>query len=645
MNANDADNWRRIKSILADALEVPAPEREAIVRARCGQDDRLGARVRELLALESTAGATAETGPEEAAHEWLGHKVGPYQIEGWLHSGGFGQVYLATRVDDIRRRVAIKFLLPEANDEQFRRRFRAEMQYLALLNHPNIVTLLDAGTAAGDRPYYVMEYIEGLPIGRHCAAHHLPVRRRLELFIQVCEAVYYAHTHLLIHRDLKPANILVTTGGQVKVLDFGIAKLIRPELLNGAEPVTLRFLHPMTPAYASPEQLRREPLTTSSDIYSLGVILYELLSGTVPFSPGREPNLETSVSKKDPLRPSEAAKQAPATEFQESDPVRLRRRLEGEIDNIVMKALRKEPDRRYASALDLAADIRNYLTGMPVKAQPDSLRYKAKKFLCRHWVGVASIAAVVAALALGLGMALYEWNRAEAARKLAEDRLTQVQSLTRSFEATLESIEKVVLPSAGAYQAVSDAKRRLADDSRNIALQAELSASYEVLCATLEQNGDLAGAIDMCKQAMAVRQNLQQLDPGNLQYKEKVSALQTRLSGLEMRQAESSRGSHIFGYAGNAAPMRGSPADASIGLALGYRQAGDVLRISGDLEGAFESYKSSVQLCEAALEADAKAQYLRQSIIESYTRLAAVARRLNRNDAVEKCEKRLKTLQ
>src|SRR5438093_3255922 len=308
MRVDNPERWQQIKEVLGEALERPTSEREEFVRVRCGSDDGLWAQVLRLLAHDRDAEPTAE-GVASAGHdEWVGRRVGPYQIEWWLHSGGYGQVYVATRIDDVKRRVAIKFLPPDtADDESFRRRFNAEMQFLALLNHPNIVTLLDAGTAPDNRPFYVMEYVDGLPIDRYCASRRLTVRQRLELSLQVCEAVHYSHAHLLIHRDLKPGNILVTTDGRVKLLDFGIAKLMGPELSGQVEPVTVQNRHPMTPLYASPEQLRWEPLTTSSDVYSLGVVLYELLSHTLPFRPQHDADLKSIVSEREPPAPSESS--------------------------------------------------------------------------------------------------------------------------------------------------------------------------------------------------------------------------------------------------------------------------------------------------------------------------------------------------
>ena len=312
-----------------------------------------------------------------------------------------GVVYLAVRADDhYQKRVAIKLVQHGLYTGAILHRFRTERQILASLDHPNIARLLDGGTTTDGRPYLVMEYVEGLPIDVYCDRHKLSISERLRLFRTVCAAVHYAHQNLVIHRDLKPSNILVSTDGVPKLLDFGIAKLLNPELSAPSLVFTESGLQLLTPEYASPEQVRGEPLTTASDVYALGVLLYELLTGHQPYrlTSRRRQDLERVICEVDPLKPSTAisrsdadtetdgtGQRTPATVSQtrEGQPEKLRRRLTGDLDNIVLMALRKEPQRRYGSAEHLAEDLRRHLEGLPVMARPQTFGYRSAKFIRR----------------------------------------------------------------------------------------------------------------------------------------------------------------------------------------------------------------------------------------------------------------------
>jgi serine/threonine-protein kinase len=350
-----------------------------------------------------------------------GTHVGNYRLVERVAAGGMGVVYRAERADDqYRKQVAVKVLRPERflagaiQREESLRRFRAERQILAELEHPGIARLLDGGTTADGIPYLVMEFVEGQPIDDHCDARRLGTSARLELFAHVCDAVAYAHAHLVVHRDLKPGNILVTPSGTPRLLDFGIAKLIE----EPGPDQTRTIGQPMTPEYASPEQWRQGRITTATDVYSAGVVLYELLTGHRPHRVGGRPVEDAArvVREDEPERPSAMVmrvEEGPATDAgepstltpegvsrtREGSPERLRRRLAGDVDMIVLKALRKEPERRYGSMQALAEDIRRHLRGLPVSARPDTLRYRAVKFLRRHAGGVAIVAGVMLLLA------------------------------------------------------------------------------------------------------------------------------------------------------------------------------------------------------------------------------------------------------
>jgi serine/threonine-protein kinase len=328
-----------------------------------------------------------------------------------------GAVYLAERADqELEQRVAIKVVRRGMDTDEIVRRFRSERQILAYLNHPNIARLFDAGTTGDGRPYFVMEYVEGRPIDEFCADGKLSVRERLELFQRVCGAIHFAHQNLIVHRDLKPGNILVTAGGDPKLLDFGIAKLLDPT----QEELTLTRadLRPMTPVWASPEQIRGEPITTASDVYSLGVLLYLLLTGRRPYQPTTDPQaLADVICKTDPARPSSMI--ARSDEVQ-GEARLLRRQVAGDLDNIVLMAMRKEPQRRYASVDQLSNDIGRHLQGLPVIARKDTLGYRTRKFVGRHKLGV-SVAAAVLLLIVGFSITVtLLWQRSERSRERAQ---------------------------------------------------------------------------------------------------------------------------------------------------------------------------------------------------------------------------------
>jgi len=400
------ERWKQAKEVLGTALDRPAEERAAWVAEACGGDAELRAEVESLLAshgeadefMETTARDAVLRSVTEARREAVpGARIGPYKVLSEIGRGGMGAVYLAERDDqEYRKRVAIK-LVKDVDSESVVRRFRQERQILAELDHPNIARLLDGGSTAGGIPYFVMEHVEGVPIDAYCEAKGLPVDQRLALFRTVCSAVGDAHRKLVVHRDLKPGNILVTAEGTPKLLDFGIAKLLTPP--PGSED-TVTGTKLMTPEYASPEQWRGGSITAASDIYSLGVLLYRLLTGRGPYRVGSDLPLELGrvVCEEDPDAPSVAA--APPT----------RHRLAGDLDAIVLKALRKEPERRYGSAEELSDDIRRHLEGLPVTARKDGVAYRAGR-LVRKNKAVAVMAVTMAVSAALVSAFVYHRAR------------------------------------------------------------------------------------------------------------------------------------------------------------------------------------------------------------------------------------------
>ena len=404
------ERWRQVKGVLDRVLDLPPGDRTAFLEGACGGDGVLRREVETLLRHEEEGteflaepafdlyGDGGENG--RGAGDTDGRRVGPYRLLRELGRGGMGTVYLAERADGFEQRVAVKLLKRGMDSDEIVRRFEAERQILAELDHPHVARLTDGGTTADDLPYFVMEHVEGEPIDRYCQRHGLTVRRRLELFAKVCAAVHFAHQRLVVHRDLKPANILVTAGGVPKLLDFGIAKLLRPDPRFAAT-MTAGGHSPMTPLYASPEQLRGRPITTVSDVYSLGVVLYELLSGERPyrFEGLLDDEAARMVCEQDPPRPSAAAKR------RGGGGDRLRRQLAGDLDTIVMRAMHKDPEHRFRSVEQLADDLDRYLAGLPVRSRPDTFAYRAGKFVRRHSWGVAA-SAVIAVLVLGFAFTM-----------------------------------------------------------------------------------------------------------------------------------------------------------------------------------------------------------------------------------------------
>ena len=449
----DAPRWHRVKGVFQGALDLPAEERPGYLAASCGDDLELRREVERLLALHSDAGDFLEMPPlaravgEAATEAETPATIGAYRVLREIGRGGMGTVYLAEQeTESFRRQVALKVVQPSLASGHFVRRFQAERQILASLEHPGIARLYDAGTAEGGLPFLVMEHVDGEDLLTYCDARTLGVTERLQLFVRVCAAVQYAHQHLVVHRDLKPSNILVTAEGEPKLLDFGIAKLLQPQLAGGAPAETVAGVRLMTPSYASPEQVRGLPVTTATDVYSLGVVLYQLLAGRMPYRlpTGARHEVERAVIEEEPERPSAVAGRgdsAPAGAARGVSPRRLSALLRGDLDRIVAKALAKEPERRYATAAELAEDVRRHLAGFPVRARPDRLGYRARKFLARHRVAVA--AAAVAALSLLAGAAVALWQAAEARR--AELAARNAEVAARADAETAERVSEFLV--------------------------------------------------------------------------------------------------------------------------------------------------------------------------------------------------------
>jgi eukaryotic-like serine/threonine-protein kinase len=451
-------------------------------------------------------------GPDENNNK----RVGPYRLIDIIGTGGMGDVYRAVRDDDqYRAEVAIKLMRAEVRNPHSERRFRSERQILAGLDHRNIARLLDGGTTLAGLPYVVMELVKGEPIDRYCESHSLDARARVQLFLQVCAAVTYAHQHLVVHRDLKPNNILVTADGSVKLLDFGIAKLLEADAVTAERSEETRTqLRAMTLEYASPEQVSGGKVTTASDVYSLGVVLYRLLTGQSPYRAqgGDAARMAEILGDTTPTRPSAVATQE-------------RRSIDADLDHILLMALRKEPEQRYSSVEQLANDLRNFLQGNVVQARRGTLAYRTGKFFRRHRIPIAAALAVAASLLGGLGFAIREARIADQQRAISQRHFASVRKLANTMLTDIFD-EINVLPGA------LDARRSLAQTAQQYLdeltaesagdhqLQVELATAWRRLAdtqggANLPNGGDPALALQSYDKSIALLDRVIGEQPSN----------------------------------------------------------------------------------------------------------------------------------
>jgi tetratricopeptide (TPR) repeat protein len=525
--------WQRLEALYDQAAELPPQERTRFLDEECHGDEDLR---RELTAMLRDAGSGFTNAVEHGAaavaadpDTWSGRRVGPYRILRMIGQGGMGAVFLADRDDDqYRKEVAVKTLKFEASDSFTLARFRHERQILAGLEHPNIARLLDGGANEQGTPYLVMEYVAGIPLTDYCRDRQLSIENRLRLFRQVCAAVHHAHQNLIVHRDIKPGNILVTAEGMPKLLDFGIAKLLDPSAgtpESGMQTATGMCL--LTPDYASPEQVRGEAISTATDIYSLGVVLYELLTGKRPHALQNYDAAEIArvICETEVQRPSTTGN----------------RRLRGDLDNIVLKALHKEPARRYSSVEQLSEDIRRYLEGLPVLARPDTFAYRAGKFVRRNRLGLAAVAALILALTGGVVSSLHQARIAQArfqqVRKLANRFLFDFDAQIRDVPGTTKAREMLVTTALEYLD-------NLARDARgDPGLQWELASAYQRV-------GDVQGS------------------PGMPSLGRTKALLQSYQKAIAMEEDLASRGLLDPAQRGNLARAYGQ-------LELGYRANGD----------------------------------------------------------------------
>jgi non-specific serine/threonine protein kinase/serine/threonine-protein kinase len=632
--------WHRLKQVFARALESDEAGRPALLDGECAGDPVLREEAEALIAAHAEAGsfmfAPAPVSPSISLpvvpSEDLSQMVGSYRLIEQLGEGGMGRVYLAMRADDaFRKRVAIKIVKRGMDTEAIVRRFRQERQALASLDHPHIAKLLDGGTTSDGLPYFAMDYVEGLPIDSYCDRHKFTIEDRLKLFRTVCSAVHHAHRNLIVHRDLKPDNIIVAADGSPKLVDFGIAKVLNPGTVLQTFDLRDRAARCMTLDYASPEQVRGEPITTASDVYSLGVLLYELLTGHRPYRlEGRAPaDVERTICEHDPDKPStvvtrveklraadgeSAAAITPETVSRARDgqPEKLRRRLAGDLDMIVLMAMRKEPNRRYASAEQLSEDIERHLTGLPVIARRNTTGYRARKFVRRHRAGVAMAAVAVMLLLGGVVATARQARVAQAERARAERRFNDVRQLANSLIFELhDSIEKLPGSTPVRQLLVKRALeylRSLADEAGDSpALQRELALAYQKV-GDVQGNpyranlGDLQGATGSFRQAIRIFETLQAAAPDDLEARRGLAATYERLGPVILQSGDVTEALKAIRRA--LAIYETLPVDGAStreALASSYYRMAEALSFASDWPGALAGYRKALELRERML--------------------------------------------
>jgi serine/threonine protein kinase/tetratricopeptide (TPR) repeat protein len=525
--------WQKIQSLFEEVVDSGPEERVARLASSCQGDSELRDSVEALLAsdrrtedpLINAIGAAAESLLEEHQDRLLGTRIGPYRVVSILGQGGMSTVYRGERDDSqYQQTVAIKVLHHAVLHPRLRSRLHSERHILATLDHPSIARLIDSGDLEDGTPYLVMEHVDGESIDVYCDSRTLFVRERLEMFLQVCTAVQYAHRNLIVHRDIKAANIFITGDGTAKLLDFGIAKLLAPESLSHTLPVTRLQERILTPENAAPEQVLGRAITTATDIYSLGVLLYQLLTGRSPYRllSYSQLQLERAICMDDPARPSQMvvsklsgendADRSRISDRRGLSPQRLRTRLSGDLDAIIGMAMRKEPDRRYPSVEAFAADVQRHLTGRPVRARQGDWRYHTANFLRRHTLAVVGIAAIMLGLSVVAGVTLWQNHRIELAREATAQERDRAQQVSAFLVDVFSQADPFT--AQGQQPTARDLLDRGAQKIlSNSNLQPEVRAQLlESIGLAYRRQGLSERAVPLLEQAVAIRRDEHPLD-------------------------------------------------------------------------------------------------------------------------------------
>lgn len=712
----DPTRWERTKELLDRVLDLPPDGREAYLRKATAGDptlfDEVWALVRaaepDLDALEHPAALYLDGEASDEDLEDLegreGERVGPYRLIRVLGRGGMGVVYEAERTGDVGGTVAVKLIKRGMDSALVARRFHRERRILARLTHPHIAHFIDGGVTDEDRPYFVMERVEGRPITEFCSAHAMTVEGRIRLFLQVLEAVAFAHRNLVVHRDIKPSNLLVRDDGAVKLLDFGVAKVLGE---SDAGDATLTRLggRVLTPSYSSPEQIRGEPVSTASDIYSLGVVLYELLAGRPPFDLDTASMAEVQrvVSFEEPTRPSHVTDRlAPTAPLS-------RRKLAGDLDAILLKALRKEPDRRYDSAMALHDDLCRFLDRRPVAARRGTLAYRAERFVRRNRTGVIAAGLVTAVVVAGVAWGARQTAEARRQSALAEQRVDDVRTLVNTLLFEIHDVVAALPGSTGARALILDraherlddvtdslpddpallmdlaeayrrlgevegrptgpslgdltaarasfeeglalARRAVASDSSDLSRLRGLGLLHERLAAALAFAGDIDEGVDHSRQAQAIYERIARAYPDSARHQLTAVIGRINLSDFEGHPSFPNLGrvdEAEAGYRSARARLERAPlaGDASYGV-VRYRglveeRLARMLRVRGDLAGSLERYRASLAIRRELFEAHPGDDEAWRDLGVTHQNLCSVAQGLGRFEpALDDCDRAL----
>jgi len=608
--------WRAVTDLFDRCAQLSEDDREALLAPA---DRRIAAEVRSLLLNRGCEDASHLTPVNELLDppDNLPRQIGPYLIERLLGQGGMGTVFLARRSSDFEQQVAIKLIRRDFGiaARMLDQRFRQERQILASLQHPNIAHLIDGGTSDG-QSYLVVEYVPGVRIDEYCNRHHLSIRQRIELFLKICSAVQYAHQNLIVHRDLKPANVLVLEDGTAKLLDFGIAKLLRED--DGTPDLTRTAIRAFTPSYASPEQLRGQPVGTASDVYSLGVMLYELLTGQRPHVVDADsdlalldavcnqtPTLASAATKRHPEDSREAKAAERATAF-----AAWNRTLRGDLDLILSRAISADITRRYQSVEQFSADLDRYLANRPITARKDSWTYRAQKYWGRHkaFMSVTSLALVILFVS---GIALWhEYRIANEQRLRAEQRFSDIRAVSHDLIFQIHDSIQYLAGATPARKLIVQAALRYLnalskDAPDDINLQEEIAEGYDKVGdaqgGTGKANlGDTAGALESHRKALAIRKSIFALKPNDLSYRDGLIRSYQQVGHIleDMGRYQESLEYNTAHLKLSKELAAASPNDdaARSRLAASYNWMGDILRDLGRWDDSLKNHEASAQI-------------------------------------------------